>query len=198
MSEVDAFRRAAVAWAVRGNEDAGAVAAVLAPDIDAAILVEGVSDAAALEALARLTGRSLERVCVIPLGGVTNVAKFVGALAPLGIRLAGLCDFGEQGYFERVMAPTDFFVCADDLEAELIRALGTARVLEVLDANGDLRGFRTFQNQPAQRGRPLDRQLRRFFGTTSGRKERYATVLVDALEAVPQPLEDLLRFATRD
>ena len=87
-----------------------------------------------------------------------------------------------------------FFVCNADLEDELIRSLGTANVEQAIDSEGDLRAFRTFQNQPAQRGRDVDAQLHRFLGTIGGRKSRYARVLVEALgrEPAPRPLERLL------
>ena len=55
--------------------------------------------------------------------------------------------------------------------------------------------FRTLQRQPAQRGRPIEAQLRRFMGTRSGRKEAYATYLVEALDLadMPRPLDLVLR-----
>lgn len=85
-------------------------------------------------------------------------------------------------------------MCAADLEDELIRALGTARVEEVIGAEGDLRAWQTFVQQPAQHGRPPQQQLRRFLGTKKGRKIRYGRVLVEALapDQVPAPLADLL------
>jgi hypothetical protein len=49
-------------------------------------------------------------------------------------------------------------VCVKDLEDELIRALGSAGVEEVLAAQGELETFRNFQNQPAWRGRPVIRR----------------------------------------
>jgi hypothetical protein len=54
--------------------------------------------------------------------------------------------------------------------------------------------FRTFQRQPAQRGRPVEAQLRRFMGTRSGRKVRYGRLLVEALDLtrVPRPLDGVL------
>jgi hypothetical protein len=54
--------------------------------------------------------------------------------------------------------------------------------------------FRRFQDQPAQRGRDLHAQLRRFLGTRAGRKVRYGALLVDALELdrVPQALDRAL------
>ena len=68
------------------------------------------------------------------------------------------------------MEALGFYVCDVDLEDELIRALGTAAVEAIVDAQGELGTFRTFQHQPAQRGRPAEAQLRRFMGTASGRK----------------------------
>jgi hypothetical protein len=85
-------------------------------------------------------------------------------------------------------------VCEADLEDELIRALGAAAVEEVVEAQGDLRPFRTMQKQPEWRGRPREEQLRRFMGSGGRRKIRYARLLVDALDLtqVPQPLERVL------
>ena len=85
-------------------------------------------------------------------------------------------------------------MCAADLEDELIRALGVGRVEELVRAEGDLRPLTTFLRQPAQRDRTAQQRLRRFFGTTSGRKIHYGRVLVEALDTdrVPAPLEDLL------
>ena len=54
--------------------------------------------------------------------------------------------------------------------------------------------FYTFQGQPAWRDRELPDQLRRFCGTTSGRKEILARELASALtpESVPAPLRLLV------
>jgi hypothetical protein len=53
------------------------------------------------------------------------------------------------------------------------------------------------QRQPAQRGRTVEAQLRRFMGTHSGRKLKYARLLVEALDldAVPRPLDGVLAHA---
>ena len=83
------------------------------------------------------------------------------------------------------LAALGFFVCEDDLEDELIRALGTDAVIEVVAREGELGLLHTFQQQPAQRGRSLHDQLHRFFGTKSGRKVRLATAL--AARARPRP-----------
>jgi hypothetical protein len=61
----------------------------------------------------------------------------------------------------------------------------------VLEKQGDLRAFRTYQKQPAHRDRSLDEQLHGFMWN---RKQRYAVLLVEAvdLEHVPRPLDRVL------
>jgi uncharacterized protein (DUF2384 family) len=92
------------------------------------------------------------------------------------------------------MESLGFYVCVADLEEELIRALGADAVERVVDAQGDLRSFRTLQKQPAWQGRAKEEQLRRFMGSGGRRKIRYARLLVDALDLadVPRPLDRLL------
>jgi hypothetical protein len=62
------------------------------------------------------------------------------------------------------------------------------------EAKGELRLFRSFQNQPAQRERPHEAQLHRFMGIRSGRRIHYARRLVMALDSdrVPLSLDRLL------
>ena len=93
-----------------------------------------------------------------------------------------------------------FFVCDADLEDELIRALGTTVVECILASEDELSSFRRFQDQPAQRGREKQAQLRRFIGTRARRKIRYGTLLVDALdlERVPRPLALALTHLCRE
>jgi hypothetical protein len=87
-----------------------------------------------------------------------------------------------------------FYVCDADLEDELIRSLGADAVERVIESQGELGRFRTFQKQPAWRGRPTEQQLRRFIGTYSGRKIRTGALLVRALDLarVPRPLDGVL------
>jgi hypothetical protein len=178
----------------------------------AVVLVEGVSDQYALEALAERRGRNLiaEGVTVVPIGGTKNIKTFLDRFGPQGLdlRLAGLCDAAEEGDFQRgveraglgsnltraEMERLGFYVCVADLEDELIRALGAAVVEQVIDAQGDLMSFRSFQKQPAWRGRSIEEQLRRFLGTQGGRKIQSAAVLVEALDLdqVPRPLDRVL------
>lgn len=180
-------------------------------DLRTVVLVEGVSDQVALEATAGRRGLDLEAegALVVAMGGATNLARFLARFGPpgLGLRLAGLCDEREApgirrgleraglGPVERAgMEALGFYVCHADLEDELIRVLGTDAVEQVIAAEGELRSFRTLQRQPAQRGRRVEDQLRRFVGAGSGRKIRYARLLVEALDParVPRPLDGVL------
>lgn len=178
----------------------------------AVVLVEGVSDQVAIEVLARRRGRDLgaEGVAVVPMGGATNVRKFLDVYGPGGsrLRLAGLCDAGEEDEFRRGleraglgsdltragMEALGFYVCVADLEDELIRALGAPAVERIVADQGELRSFRTLQKQAPHRDRPTDQQLRRFMGSGGGRKAVYARLLVEALDLahVPRPLDGVL------
>jgi hypothetical protein len=175
------------------------------------VLVEGTSDLVAVEALAEHRGRDLdaEGVSLVPMGGAQAIGRFLDIFVPQGLKLAGLCDAAEEREFQRGleraglgsnltrddMEQLGFYVCVEDLEDELIRALGADAVEEVVDAQGDLGPFRTLQKQPAWQGRPREDQLRRFMGSGGSRKIRYARLLVQALEPgnVPRPLDLLLR-----
>jgi len=178
-------------------------------NLRAVVLVEGMSDQAALEALARRRGRDLgsEGVSVVPMGGAQAIGRFLDRFGPRGldVALSGLCDVAEEDDFRRGleraglgsdlsradMEQLGFYVCVADLEDELIRALGVASVEEIADAQGELGSFRTFQKQPAQQHRTHEQQLRRWMGN---RKIRYAPLLVDALPLadVPRPLDQVI------
>ncbi|MFF5410737.1 TOPRIM nucleotidyl transferase/hydrolase domain-containing protein [Streptomyces albidoflavus] len=201
MAETSAFREAVGGWANGGpGERARELAGRLG--VRTAVLLEGLSDLAAVETLAARQGRDLaaEGVCVVQMAGAMNVGRYALTLGPpgLGLRLTGLCDIRERPFYERGFgragAPADaVFACSDDLEDELVRALGTARVEELVLAEGDDRAWQTFLRQPAQLGRPRPQQLRRFLGTKKGRKIRYGHLLVEALGPgqVPAPLTHL-------
>jgi hypothetical protein len=173
------------------------------------VLVEGVSDQRALTALATRRGRNLdaEDVAVVPIGGAHAIGAFLDRFGPdgLDVGLAGLCDAGEEAAFARAlgragvgsdltrsdMEALGFYVCVADLEDELVRALGADAVERVIDAQGELGSFRTFQKQPAKRGLTHEEQLWRFMWN---RKIRYAPILVDAVDLgrVPRPLDGVL------
>lgn len=177
------------------------------------ILVEGVSDQRALEALARSLGRDLEAdgVAVIPTAGITNVRRFLELLGPSGhnVSLAGLCDEGEASAFAMaaqaaglgIVTGRDdlerhgFYVCVTDLEDELVRALGARAMVDLMESQGHLRRFRSFQNQPAQRHKTAEAQIHRWLGN---HKIRYAPLMIEALEPThaPAPLLAVLDRAT--
>lgn len=178
------------------------------------VLVEGVSDKTAVETLAARLGRDLagEGIAVVPIGGAHAIGRFLAQFGPHGANavVAGLYDAGEESVVRRGlqraglgsdsqltrldMEQLGFYVCVEDLEDELIRALGAAEVQDVLRSHGDLDSFRTLQKEPAWRGRTAESQLRRFMGSGGSRKLRYARLLVEALDPadVPRPLHRVL------
>jgi hypothetical protein len=183
----------------------------------ALVLVEGISDQIAVETAAVGRGRDLEaeRIVIVPIGGAHAIGRFLTSLGPPNtrVRLAGLCDLHEEEIFRRGLAAAHvgsprtradmerlgFYVCVNDLEDELIRAVGIAGVEALFDSQGDLGSFRSLQNQPGWRGREPDAQMRRFLGSGSRRKLRYARLLVDAAmgrDALPRPLDALLAAAS--
>ena len=175
----------------------------------AVVLVEGLSDKAALEALAERRGRNLdtEGISIVPMGGAQAIGGYLELFGPQGenVRLSGLCDAAEEDDFRRGleragfgsnltradMERLGFYVCVADLEDELVRALGPDPVERVIEAQGELESFRTFQKQLEKRGLTREEQLHGFMWN---RKIRYAPLLVEALDLtrVPRPLDGLL------
>ena len=162
------------------------------------VLVEGLSDQLALEVVAQRRGLDLAAagIAVVPIGGAHAVGRFARRLSHL--RLAGLCDAQEADMFRSALDGAAVYVCTADLEDELLRAHGPARVEALLREHGDLTAFRTFQRQPAWRGRAVDAQLRRFLTSADRRKLRYARILAAAADAerVPRPLTAVLDYAS--
>jgi hypothetical protein len=173
------------------------------------VLVEGISDQRALQALAARRDRDLdaESISVVPIGGAQAIGRFLELLGPRGLdlRVAGLCDAAEEGDFRRGleragfgsdltrddMERLGFYVCVEDLEDELIRAVGPAALQPLVDATGHRERFRRFQKQPAWRERTTEEQLRSF---VRNRKLDYVAALVGALDLtrVPRPLHRVL------
>jgi hypothetical protein len=182
---------------------------------EAVVLVEGISDQIAVETLAARRGYDFgaERIVVVPVGGAHAMTRYLTQFGPAGagLRLSGLCDAGEQNVVRRGLASADigsprtradmerlgFYVCVEDLEDELIRAIGRIRVEALIDSQGDLGSFRSLQRQPEWRGQPAGAQLRRFLGSGATRKLRYARLLAGAvdLDRLPHPLEAVLARA---
>ena len=178
----------------------------------AVVLVEGISDQIAIETLAARRGRDLdaEGVVVVPMGGAHAAARYLTLFGPDGmdVRLSGLCDAAEEEIFRRGLASAGigsprtradlerlgFYVCVEDLEDELLRAVGAQNVEALFDSQGDLGSFRTLQSQPAWRDENVDAQMRRFLGSGARRKLRYARLLVETvdLDDVPPALDAAL------
>ena len=175
----------------------------------AVVLVEGVSDQRALEALAERRGRDLgkEGVAIVPIGGAQAIGRYLRRYGPegSGFRLAGLCDEGEEAHFKRAlegagfgsdltradMEELGFFVCVRDLEDELVRAVDLADLERLIAAEGEQRRFDTFRKQLAKRELSYEEQL---YGFMWNRKSRYAPLLVQSVELarVPRPLDGVL------
>ena len=160
--------------------------------VRAVVLVEGITDRIALEAVAAKRGRDLvaEGVEIVPIGGAQAVRRVFAEYE--GHHVVGLCDAPEERWFRRVLDDATF-VCVENLEDELIRALGAARVQEIVAAQGDLETFRNFQNQPAWRGRSTESQLLRWMHN-GDRHQRYPPLLIAELEPdeIPRPLAGVL------
>jgi hypothetical protein len=195
--------------------EATAQALAKVPAAESVVLVEGISDQIALDTLAARRGRDLgaERVVVLPTGGAHAFARYLRQFGPAGagLRLTGLCDAGEENVVRRGLASTGigsaesradmeqlgFCVCVEDLEDELIRALGASSVEALIDSQGDLGSFRSLQRQPEWRNQPAEAQLQRFLGSGATRKLRYARLLAGAvdLDRLPHPLDAVLTRA---
>ena len=176
------------------------------------MLVEGESDRRALAALARQLGRDLdsEDAELVAMGGVTNLRRHLAELAalPVAPQVVGLFDVGEAATVSRMLAESGrprastvaelealgFFACSLDLEEQRRQAAGPAAIEQVLAERRGLDRFRSFQRQPAQRDRPTTAQSRRFAGTASGRKTRFAADVVEVLplDRMPAPLIGVL------
>lgn len=149
--------------------------------------------------------------CDLPLAGLYDAPeeRFVRrGLAAAGLSAApipardpgspGPAAPGPAASDSDVLARLGFFKCTRDLEDELIRAVGVEQVKAVIEANGDGRSLRLLSQMPAQSGWSREELLRRFMTSQSGRKVRYAQLLVEAVpeDRVPQPLWDLLAWVT--
>jgi hypothetical protein len=178
------------------------------------VLVEGVTDELALTLAARRSGRDLaaEGVSVVPMNGAHAISRFLRRLAveEPQTRLAGLYDDAEEdviraaleraGYGANLdrsrLEGVGFFACVADLEDELIRAAGETDLSRLIELEGDAQPWRSFRNQHAWHGRPVDQQFRRFIRSVSERNSRYIRAIVDTIEPSrqPRPLRLLLDY----
>ena len=180
--------------------------------LNSVVLVEGPSDAAAVRMLAERLGHDLdaEGVAIVAMGGYGNLGRFLDEYGPAGldVRLAGLYDAPEERHFSRGLARAGFgsgftraeleelgfHACEANLEEELTRAMGPVAMEELLEAQGELRAFRTYQKQPAHRHEAIETQLSGFLWN---RKLEYGALIVGALDLdlIPRPLTRVLAHA---
>ncbi|HKV88655.1 MAG TPA: TOPRIM nucleotidyl transferase/hydrolase domain-containing protein [Candidatus Dormibacteraeota bacterium] len=176
------------------------------------VIVEGETDKLALTTAARRLGQDIgaEEVDITPIGGAHAISRVLAALArePSQVRIAGLCDEGEEDVFRVALEAAGygshlsradleglgFFVCSADLEDELIRAVGAPAIDALAELEGDAQAWYTFRRQPAWQGQAVDQQFRRFVRSISNRNSRYIRAILEALEPaqLPRPLRLLL------
>lgn len=174
------------------------------PEPGPVVLVEGESDAVVVRAVLAARGATAD---VRPMGGVTNLARFLAEAGGPSPDVLALVDAGEArfaaGALRRhgIRAETaeelawhGVHVCDRDLEDVLLRALGPDVVLDVVAGMGELGAFASLARMPQWRDRPVTEQLHRFAGSASGRKVRLAARLAERLDpaALPEPLHDLV------
>lgn len=178
----------------------------------AIILVEGISDQIAIETLARGHGRDLaaEGVLVFPTGGSCSLRRYLAEFAAAEPRpiLAGLFDRDALPLLNRALAAAGldapesvtglaalgFHISTRDLEDELIRAIGPARLAALIEAEGEGGALATLGKQAEWRDRSAGDLLHRFLRSKASRSLRYARLIVEALDEdrIPAPLSAVL------
>ena len=172
------------------------------------ILLEGHSDLLAIRVLARALDVDLDArgISLLSLDGAGSVVHYLSLFGPagLGLTLRGLCDADhEETWRTRLqdagievtdraaMNAVGFQVADADLEEELIGALGTQRVSELIEKENADQAFANFTQQGAIARLSLAEQQHDFLHKQS---VRWAPVLADDLsvEDIPQPIRDLL------
>ena len=178
----------------------------------AVILVEGMSDRHALEVLAARHGRRLdeEGIAIVSTGGATNIARFLARFGPRGldVRSRVCVTWPRRATSGAVSSGT---VSVPTCRCRTWRRWGSTGASTIWRTSrsartvqhpcstssrptaSSRRSARCSTNRP-QRERSTEEQLRRFMGTRSGRKSRYARLLVETLDLdrIPRPLDRAL------
>ena len=168
------------------------------------VLFEGISDLLAFRELAERSGIALDAAAVtlLSLDGADVFGTYLALLGPggLDLRLLGLCDADREVRWSATLNRAGISVvdratlnaagmevCDPDLEAELLAALSTAEVEQVIDADGGLAAFHAFAQQPANAELGLAQQQLRFI---QKEKVRWAPLLAAALDlqSIPTPI----------
>ncbi len=195
VAQLDGYETGADAH-LRATEAALAAAA----DATVVVLVEGISDQIAVDAMLARSERRLDHdVVAVPIGGAQAVDNALARFTERDdLTVLGLCDHAEANFFADAFAAHGFdgnyFVCNPDLEAELIAAFEPHELEVIIAAQGELKSLRIMQKQAAWRERPFDEQVHRWIRARALRSSRYASVLIEAAskERLPPPLRELI------
>lgn len=177
------------------------------------MFVEGPADRLAILSLARKNNLSLDSrgVSVIALNGADILTWFLKLFGPTGFQLpvCGMCDLDHAPQWSKCledsglgknrsqadMEKIGFFVCDRDLEDELVKALGDAKVIQAINENGDTKAWNVFCQQPTYKALAQPALIRAFLAK---RKVLYAPILVSELSTtIPRPLKEVLALATQ-
>ena len=179
-----------------------ATEAALAAAVDATVvvLVEGISDQIAVDAMLARSDRGLDDLVVaVPIGGAQAVDKALARFSERDdLMVLGLCDYAEANFFAKAFEAHgldgNYFVCNPDLEAELIAAFEPAELEAIIEAQGELKSLRIMQKQAAWRDRRFGEQAHRWIRARALRSSRYASVLIATADEdrLPKPLRELV------
>lgn len=170
------------------------------------VFVEGISDYQALHIIAREAGRNLdaEGVAIVELNGGGTLKTLLEIFGPTGLDLtvAGLCDADyEVDWQQRLsgaglpvtdrqsMEAAGFFVSVQDLEDEIVSAVGTTAAQAVFANEGQAGAFHSFNSLHA--GMTLHEQVR---GFAQVKKTRWTPLLASEVRdgSIPTSIEALL------
>ncbi len=194
VAQLDGYETGADAH-LRATEAALAAAA----EATVVVLVEGISDQIAVDAMLARSERGVDdHVVAVPIGGAQAVDNALATFSERDdLMVFGLCDHAEANFFADAFAAHgldgNYFVCNPDLEAELIAAFEPDELESLIEAQGELKSLRIMQKQAAWRDRPFAEQVHRWIRARALRSSRYASVLITAAdeERLPRPLREL-------
>jgi hypothetical protein len=175
------------------------------------ILVEGISDLLAIRMLARRSGRDLDGAgaTLLSLDGGGGFVHYLALFGPNGLdlRLLGLVDADHEQTWSQALTKAGVpvaargalnaagvQVCDPDLEGELVVAIGTHRIAELLADEAQTVRYQTWVAQKGLLQDPLERQQAAWIGRSSASKVFWAPVLAEntPLDNIPAPLCALL------
>ena len=157
----------------------------------AVILVEGITDRLALEAVAGRLGVDLGGVAIVPIGGAQAVRR--AAAEYEGEHVVGLCDAGEERYFRRVLGDATF-VCRRTSRTSCSAPSACRASRSCSKRRASSRRSATSRTSPHGAAARRRRDCRAGSSRPTGRRYRYLPLLVEMLEPdeIPAPLVGVL------